>query len=224
MGWWMWPSGWACRTKACTCGCGLPKSSRARRGRNKPAQGRGIPTQSGTQKSPRGARHPKKGRNVLCQAVRVKYAFMAEHRGQFRLSGMCRVLHVQRSGYYAWKANPKSKRALADDVLLASFDNSNGIYGSPRIHRDLREDGMACGQKRVARLMRYAQLRSVRGYKRPRYWSGMPSMTAPNRLTCPALLCRRSLMRSHWVSVRAYMRVMLSIMQHLSDSMPRLSM
>ena len=62
---------------------------------------------------------------------------MAEHKGQFRLSSMCRVLRVQRSGYYAWKANPKSKRALADDVLLASirqfFDDSHGIYGSPRI-------------------------------------------------------------------------------------------
>ncbi|AYM97125.1 IS3 family transposase [Acidovorax sp. 1608163] len=129
---------------------------------------------------------PKKGRNVLCQAVRVKCAFMAEHKGQFRLSSMCRVLRVQRSGYYAWKANPKSKRALADDVLLASirqsFDDSHGIYGSPRILRDLREDGMACGQKRVARLMRQAQLRSVRGYKRPRYRVGLPATAAPNRL------------------------------------------
>ncbi|WP_371414362.1 IS3 family transposase [Acidovorax sp. 1608163] len=128
----------------------------------------------------------KKGRNVLCQAVRVKCAFMAEHKGQFRLSSMCRVLRVQRSGYYAWKANPKSKRALADDVLLASirqsFDDSHGIYGSPRILRDLREDGMACGQKRVARLMRQAQLRSVRGYKRPRYRVGLPATAAPNRL------------------------------------------
>jgi len=116
----------------------------------------------------------------------VKYAFMAEHKGQFRLSSMCRVLRVQRSGYYAWKANPKSKRALADDVLLASirqsFDDSHGIYGSPRILRDLREDGMACGQKRVARLMRQAQLRSVRGYKRPRYRVGLPATAAPNRL------------------------------------------
>ena len=70
---------------------------------------------------------------------------MAEHKGQFRLSSMCRVLRVQRSVYYAWKANPKSKRALADDVLLASirqsFDDSHGIYGNPRILRDLREDG-----------------------------------------------------------------------------------
>ena len=111
---------------------------------------------------------------------------MAEHKGQFRLSSMCRVLRVQRSGYYAWKANPKSKRALADDALLArirqSFDDSHGIYGSPRILRDLREGGMACGQKRVARLMRQAQLRSVRGYKRPRYRAGLPATTAPNRL------------------------------------------
>ncbi|MBU0747015.1 MAG: IS3 family transposase [Gammaproteobacteria bacterium] len=129
---------------------------------------------------------PKKGRNVLCQAVRVKYAFMTEHKGQFRLSSMCRVLRVQRSGYYAWKANPKSKRALADDVLLASirqfFDDSHGIYGSPRILRDLREEGVTCGQKRVARLMRQAQLRSVRGYKRPRYRVGLPATAAPNRL------------------------------------------
>jgi putative transposase len=111
---------------------------------------------------------------------------MAEHKGQFRLSSMCRVLRVQRSGYYAWKANPKSKRALADDVLLASirqfFDDSHGIYGSPRILRDLREEGVTCGQKRVARLMRQAQLRSVRGYKRPRYRVGLPATAAPNRL------------------------------------------
>lgn len=38
---------------------------------------------------------------------------MAEHKGQFRLSSMCRVLRVQRSGYYAWKANPKSKPTMS---------------------------------------------------------------------------------------------------------------
>lgn len=101
---------------------------------------------------------------------------MAEHHGQFRLSSMCRVLRVQRSGYYAWKARPKSVRSLADETLLVnikqSFENSHGIYGSPRVHRDLREDGVLCGEKRVARLMQQAQLRSVRGYKRPRYKAG----------------------------------------------------
>ena len=111
---------------------------------------------------------------------------MAENKDQFRLSSMCRVLRVQRSGYYAWKIKPKSSRALVDEVLLKSikefFEDSQGIYGSPRIHCDLREAGIACGEKRVARLMRQDKLRSVRGYKRPRYRVGMPATTAPNRL------------------------------------------
>ena len=89
---------------------------------------------------------------------------MAEHHGQFRLRSMCRVLRVQRSGYYAWKAAPKSLRAQTDEALTTaiqqSFEDSHGIYGSPRIHRDLREAGVLCGKKRVARLMQAAKLRS----------------------------------------------------------------
>ena len=99
---------------------------------------------------------------------------------------MCRVLQIQRSGYYAWRAAPKSARTLSDESLMAgirkSFEDSQGIYGSPRVHCDLREAGIACGQKRVARLMRQAQLRSVRGYKRPRYKVGKPATTAPHLL------------------------------------------
>ena len=98
---------------------------------------------------------------------------MAEHHGQFRLKNMCRVLRVQRSGYYAWKAAPKSLRVQTDEALTTAikqvFEDSEGIYGSPRILRDLREAGVRCGKKRVARLMQAAKLRSVRGYKSPRY-------------------------------------------------------
>jgi len=75
---------------------------------------------------------------------------MAEHKVQFRLHSMCRVLLVQRSGYYAWQAKPKSKRTLADETLLAlikqSFKQSQSIYGSPRVHCDLREDVVVCGE------------------------------------------------------------------------------
>jgi putative transposase len=102
------------------------------------------------------------------------------------LSSMCRTLKVNRSGYYAWVNRPKSERALADERLLMtirwSFENSHGIYGSPRVHRDLREVGIACGKKRVARLMRQAKLRSVRSCKHRRYRAGKPAVTAPNRL------------------------------------------
>ena len=85
---------------------------------------------------------------------------------------MCRVLNIHRSGYYAWKAKPQSDRTIEDHKLLLeinqSYDDSYGIYGSPRIHRDLREAGISCGVKRVARLMQQAKLKSIRGYRRPR--------------------------------------------------------
>jgi putative transposase len=43
--------------------------------------------------------------------------------------------------------------------ILFSFERSRGTYGSPRILRDLREQGYCCGRQRVARLMRQAGLK-----------------------------------------------------------------
>lgn len=117
----------------------------------------------------------------------MKYTFIDKHRAEFNVLSMCRVLKVHRSGYYAWKAQPLSLRAQQDAVLLAeirqSYSDSQGIYGSPRIHRDLRELGYHCGLKRVARLMSSAKLASVRGYRRPRYRAGKPAVVSPNRLS-----------------------------------------
>ena len=102
---------------------------------------------------------------MLCQVVRVKYAFMAERKDRSRLHSMCRVLRIQRSGHYAWKKKPKSKRTLADGTLLLkikrSFDDSQSVYCILRVHCNLREDGVLCDQKRIARLVRQAKLRSV---------------------------------------------------------------
>jgi putative transposase len=88
---------------------------------------------------------------------------------------MCRVLKVHRSGYYAWKHTPVSDRGVEDAALLVaikqSFEESHGIC-SPRIYRDLRAAGLNCSENRVARLMRRARLKSVRGYRKPRFKAG----------------------------------------------------
>jgi putative transposase len=77
-------------------------------------------------------------------------------------------------------------RAKADEALTPAIQQSSednqGIDGSPRIHRDPREAGVLCGKKRVARLMKVAKLRSVRGYRRPRSRVGKRAVAAPNRL------------------------------------------
>jgi transposase InsO family protein len=70
---------------------------------------------------------------------------------------------VSRSGYYAWKGRPRSARQREGEQLLAhirgAFEQSRATYGSPRIHRELGERGVACGEGRVARLMRQNGIR-----------------------------------------------------------------
>ncbi len=83
-----------------------------------------------------GTRHPKKGRRVLCQGIRVRCAFVAAHRREFRLTTMCRVLRMHRSGFSAWMKTPQSRRAKNDERLLGKirtfYPASDGAYGSPR--------------------------------------------------------------------------------------------
>ena len=98
------------------------------------------------------------------------YEFIRAHRHQYDVRQMCRVLEVTYSGYYAWLKDPQSRRAIENMRLLklirASFNASNGIYGSPRVFPDLREAGETCSKHRVARLMRVNRIRPVRGYSR----------------------------------------------------------
>jgi len=71
---------------------------------------------------------------------------------------MCRVLEIHRSGFYAWLANPLARRSSEDERLVALirhyWNESDGVYGSPRVFIDLREHGETCGKNRVAKLMR----------------------------------------------------------------------
>jgi putative transposase len=71
---------------------------------------------------------------------------------------LCSVLRVSRSGFYAWRTRPESKRAARDRVLglyvRAAFRQHRGRCGSPRLHRELRAQGEAVSRKRIARLMR----------------------------------------------------------------------
>jgi putative transposase len=79
---------------------------------------------------------------------------------------MCRLLHISRSGFYAWVDRPMSARARSDLALTGKIEaihrRSKDTYGSPNIHAELADDhGIRVGRKRVARLMRAAGLRGA---------------------------------------------------------------
>jgi putative transposase len=88
----------------------------------------------------------------------MRFEFIRAEEAVWPVLVMCQVLCVSRSGYYAWRSRPASKRAVADDELVveikAAHKAGRGNYGSPRVHRALRTSGRRVGKKRVARLMR----------------------------------------------------------------------
>ena len=88
----------------------------------------------------------------------MKYQFIANHYAEFKITVMCRVLGVSRSGYYAWGKRPTSVRKMADQSLTEQIEvihqKSRRTYGSIRIQKELADQGIKCGHNRVARLMR----------------------------------------------------------------------
>ena len=77
---------------------------------------------------------------------------------------MCRVLEVSRSGFYAWLNRPESSRARRHRHLIAKIRQihieSRRIYGSPRIHGELVDQGEKVGKNTVAHLMRKHNIQS----------------------------------------------------------------
>lgn len=87
----------------------------------------------------------------------MTFALIKARKAIFPVATLCRVLGVSSSGFYAWARRPESAHAQKDRrlrvVVRASFEESARRYGSPRIHRDLREQDVRVSRKRVIRLM-----------------------------------------------------------------------
>lgn len=87
----------------------------------------------------------------------MRFRFIQEYDKRFGVQRLCELLAVSRSGYYAWRERPPSKRAREDQLLLplirAVFEAGRRIYGYRKVHAKLETD-IPCGRDRVARLMR----------------------------------------------------------------------
>lgn len=117
----------------------------------------------------------------------MRYAFVAEHRGQFSVRAMCRCLRNQPSGFYAWLQAPLSQRAQEDKrqtkMLLNAWTDSGKVYGYRKLHDDLLEQGESICPNRVARLAQLAGIKAQIGYKRrPGSYGGKPSVVVDNTL------------------------------------------
>jgi putative transposase len=111
---------------------------------------------------------------------------------------MARLLKVSRSGYYAWRKRPASKRDVANaaltEVIKAIHEDSRRTYGARRVHAELLDEfELRVARHRVARLMRLEGLQGVHRRKGRRsrghlhelhqdHVSGEFTCDAPNRV------------------------------------------
>ena len=91
---------------------------------------------------------------------------MQAHQQEFRLTRMCHVLHVSRSGFYAWHRRSPSIRTQANQRLIERMrvlhQQTREAYGARKMWQLLKRDGVSCGRHRVARLRRLAGLVALR--------------------------------------------------------------
>lgn len=78
------------------------------------------------------------------------------------MSSCATCLLCAESGFYAWRKRPVCQRKREDaqltEEIQQDFNAHQGRYGSPRLHVELRDRGWSVARKRVARLMREAEL------------------------------------------------------------------
>ena len=124
----------------------------------------------------------------------MRFALIDEAKEAFPVHRMCQVLGVSQSGYFAWKHRAASNRQREDMVLLAhvrsAFAQSNGTYGSPRMTRELQDDGLAIGRRRTARLMRTNGLQARQKRRFKRTTDGQPACLACGTQHHRAGFCR----------------------------------
>jgi putative transposase len=129
-------------------------------------------------------------RDVLKKAMAIfthDVRWNTGHAQQFPIGLMCRVLEVAVSGYYAWKTRTPGPRQQEDErlcgLITQTFHDGRSVYGSPRVHAKMQQQGVRCGRKRVARLMQRLQLSAQAHTRKPRTTSrAQEHPVAPNRL------------------------------------------
>lgn len=116
----------------------------------------------------------------------MRYAFIQAHENDFAVRNLCRMMQVQRSGYYAWCKQPQSPRKRDDErvqgLIKQAWLESGCVYGYRKIHDELRSWGESSGRNRIARLMKQEGLKAQVGYKRPTYRGGTVAALSANLL------------------------------------------
>ena len=88
----------------------------------------------------------------------MKFIFIKDHREEFPIAAMCRVLAVSKSGFYRWSKSPEGKRERyrheLGEAIARVHEANRGVYGSPRVRHALLGEGRKVSRNTVAKVMK----------------------------------------------------------------------
>ena len=95
----------------------------------------------------------------------MRFSFIKNHKDEFPVEKMCKVLKVSTSGYYKWihktPGKKELRRAMLTQEIKKVYKTNKGRYGSPRITKELNMQGIKVSQVLVAKIMRKEHLKSI---------------------------------------------------------------
>jgi len=96
----------------------------------------------------------------------MKYGYVQAHHREFRVTRMCQVLQVSRSGFNTWQHRLANPRKQANQALIARMrvlhQETREADGARKMWHLLTREGLACGRHRAARLRRLAGIVALR--------------------------------------------------------------
>jgi putative transposase len=134
--------------------------------------------------------------------------FIDAYRARFAVEPICRTLGIAPSTYYARRSRPPCRRQVEDAALLerirAVHEHNYGVYGSRRLWKALRRQGVPVARCRVERLMLRNELRGAQPVRKR--WLTMADEAAPR----PADLVERRFIAERpnqlWVCDLTYLK------------------
>ena len=112
---------------------------------------------------------------------------MSQQHTEFKVSRMCQLLEVSRSGYYEWCGRspraPVEAEQQVETKIKHYFAQGRSTYGTRRIKALLAQEGLQVSRRRIGRVLAQAGLRCKTRHKfKAPSAAGQAQTVAPNQL------------------------------------------
>jgi len=116
----------------------------------------------------------------------IRFEIIYEMKGRYPITMLIQIAKVSRAGFYKWRKSfvNKINRITVEDMVKSHIQAIHTIrpyYGYPRITDRLRDEGMAINHKKVYRIMKELDIKSIIRKKR-KHFGREASNVYPNLL------------------------------------------